>query len=161
MKKLLSSIAVVATLFATTTGAWAGSTIHIKLLDIGGNIDFSKKLDLGPGGHGDMKMAPVSLKIDKTIVPAGKVTVSVTNMSKDIQHELILSPLASKNATLPMTKDGIKVNEDGANALGEVPELDPGKTGKATFNLKPGFYMLYCNIEGHVDAGMWTKIEVK
>jgi uncharacterized cupredoxin-like copper-binding protein len=161
MKKLLGTIAVMATLFTATNAALAKTTVHVILADTGGNIDFSRHLHLASTDHGKMEMAPVSLKADKTKVPAGKVTFTVTNKSKEIQHEMIISKLAGKDSDLPMTADGIKVDEDRAAALGEVPELEPGKTGSVTFDLKPGFYLLYCNIEGHYESGMWAKFEVK
>jgi uncharacterized cupredoxin-like copper-binding protein len=161
MKKLLGSIAVISSLFVATNGAFADATVHIELSDVGGDIDFSKKLDLGAAGHGDKKMSPVSLKADTNLVPAGKVTFEVANKSKDIQHEMIVSPIASMDAAPPMNAEGIKIDEDAAATIGEVPELDPGKTGSVTFDLKPGFYILYCNIEGHYDSGMWAKFEVK
>jgi uncharacterized cupredoxin-like copper-binding protein len=161
MQKLLSSIAVISALFVTANAAFADATINIELIDIGGTIDFSKKMDLRAGGKGDMKMAPVSLKADTASVPAGKVTFAVTNKSKEIQHEMVVSQLATMDAGPTMTADGVKVDEDAAAALGEVAELEPGKTGSVTLDLKPGFYILYCNVEGHYDAGMWAKVEVK
>jgi uncharacterized cupredoxin-like copper-binding protein len=44
--------------------------------------------------------------------------------------------------------------------LGEVSELDPHKTGALTVDLAPGTYVLYCNIPGHFDGGMWTTVTV-
>ena len=33
--------------------------------------------------------------------------------------------------------------------LGEVSELDPGKSGTLTLTIKPGKYLLVCNVPGH------------
>ena len=52
-------------------------------------------------------------------------------------------------------------NEDAAGHLGEVSELDPGKSGSLSMKLDPGTYMLLCNVAGHYMAGMWTTITVK
>jgi len=38
---------------------------------------------------------------------------------------------------------------------------DPGKTVTGTWNAKPGTYTLYCDIPGHRQAGMETKVTVK
>ncbi|CAB4897648.1 unannotated protein [freshwater metagenome] len=45
-----------------------------------------------------------------------------------------------------------KVSED--TTVGEVSELDAGKTGTVTLDLKPGKYVLVCNIEKHYAQGM-------
>ncbi len=54
-----------------------------------------------------------------------------------------------------------KVDEDAAGHLGEVAELEPGASGSLTLTMKPGTYILYCNIPGHYAAGMWTLFTVK
>jgi uncharacterized cupredoxin-like copper-binding protein len=59
-----------------------------------------------------------------------------------------------------MVKDN-KVDEEGSVHLGEVSELDPGKSGTLTVDVKPGKYILYCNITGHYMSGMWTLIDVR
>jgi uncharacterized cupredoxin-like copper-binding protein len=43
---------------------------------------------------------------------------------------------------------------------GEVSELNPGATGSLTVALKPGRYLLICNVPGHFASGMWTEFEV-
>jgi uncharacterized cupredoxin-like copper-binding protein len=53
-----------------------------------------------------------------------------------------------------------KVDEDKAGDKGEVSEFDPGKSGALTVNLKPGKYLLICNVPGHFAAGMWSPFEV-
>ena len=55
-----------------------------------------------------------------------------------------------------------KVDEDKAGVhLGEVSELDPGKTGALRLDLAPGTYLPYCNIPNHYMAGMWTLFTTK
>jgi uncharacterized cupredoxin-like copper-binding protein len=53
------------------------------------------------------------------------------------------------------------VDEERAGHLGEVSELEPGKTGALRLDLKPGNYLLFCNIPGHFMAGMWTSFTIK
>ncbi|ESZ56195.1 copper tolerance protein [Mesorhizobium sp. L103C105A0] len=102
------------------------------------------------------------VKLDKTFVPAGKVTFQVQNTSKDTVHEMIVVPIAdAKKTTLPYVPNENRVNEDAAGHLGEVSELDPGKTGSLTLDLKPGSYAVFCNIPGHFMNGMWATILVK
>jgi uncharacterized cupredoxin-like copper-binding protein len=141
--------------------ALADSIVHISLADVGGAIDFSQNLDLGVGGKGDASHAPVVMKADTASVPAGKITFEVTNDSKEIEHEMVVSPVADANAAPPFKTAENEVDEDAAQALGEVAELPPGKSGSVTLDLKPGFYVLYCNVAGHYGAGMWARLEVK
>ncbi|TIW90101.1 MAG: hypothetical protein E5V51_02545, partial [Mesorhizobium sp.] len=100
--------------------------------------------------------------LDKTVVPAGEVTFKVSNTSKDTVHEMIVVRAAdAKKTALPYVKNENRVNEDAAGHLGEVSELDPGKTGSLTLDLKPGSYAVFCNIPGHFMNGMWATILVK
>lgn len=161
MQRLLMGIGLLAAATMFPVPAMADAIVHIELADAGGTIDFSKNMDMGIGGHGDMKMAPVTLKADTSSVPAGKVTFEVVNNSKEIEHEMVVAPVASMDAAPPFNADKNEVDEDNSGALGEVEELEPGKTGSVTLDLKPGYYVLFCNIAGHYGAGMWAKFEVK
>ena len=96
---------------------------------------------------------------------AGQVTFDVTNRAdSDMQHEMIvvlLTPdqVAHPNA-LPYDENAAKVEEEQIDDRGEVSELDPGQSGSLTLNLKPGTYMLLCNVAGHYKAGMYTIVHV-
>jgi uncharacterized cupredoxin-like copper-binding protein len=54
-----------------------------------------------------------------------------------------------------------RIDEDAAEAIGEVEETEPGQSGSANFNLKPGKYLLVCNIPGHYLSGMWAFLTVE
>lgn len=110
---------------------------------------------------GQMHNGPMGIKVSKAMVPAGEVTFNVTNDSKDMVHEMVVSPVKDENVALPYDKASQKIDEDAAGHLGEVAELEHGKKGSLTMNMKPGRYMLYCNIPGHYVLGMWTLITVK
>jgi uncharacterized cupredoxin-like copper-binding protein len=115
---------------------------------------------MGKDMMANMDMAMMGITIDQATVPAGKVTFNVSNDSKDIIHEMVLSPIESLEAKLPYLDDEYKIDEDAAGHLGEVAELDPGKSGVLGIDLKPGLYLLYCNIPGHYIGGMWTVLTV-
>ncbi len=159
------TLTVLATgLFLTMSGtAFAAevSTINVSLWDKGPDSATPDDAHpMGYGSHGAMNMAMLGVKTDLDSVPAGMVTFKVTNASKDIVHEMILSPLP-KDGPLPYLAADYKVNEDAAGHLGEVSELDPGATGALTVALSPGRYILFCNIPAHYMNGMWTVITVK
>jgi uncharacterized cupredoxin-like copper-binding protein len=155
------SCVVVALAAASSVPALAGAAVKVSLLDKGGVMDMSKPMGLGMGMKADMKMAIMSIKIDHKSVPAGKVTFEVTNASKETIHEMVVAPVADGNAVLPFVENENRVDEENAGHLGEVSELELGKSGALTVEMKPGLYILYCNIPGHYMAGMWTTLRVK
>lgn len=110
---------------------------------------------------GKMPMAPMGIRMSSQTVSAGDVTFEVTNASKQMVHEMVISPVKDPKTPLPYDKAGNKIDEDAAGHLGEVAELEPGKKGALTLNLKPGKYILYCNVPGHYVLGMWTLLTVK
>ncbi len=165
MTRISNAIAAVLSLTAAATiasAAFADATINVTLWDKGpASVTQDNPPQLGLGSGGDMSMAMLGVTADVTTVPAGKVTFQVTNTSKDIVHEMIVSPAPAEGATLPYLADQLKVDEDGAGHLGEVSELESGKAGALTLDLKPGKYVLFCNIPTHFMGGMWTEITVQ
>jgi uncharacterized cupredoxin-like copper-binding protein len=155
-----AAFAFVATL-SLSGAAFADSKINVTLLDKGpDSAQPDEAHPLGLGSNGDMSMAMLSVKADVTTVPAGKVTFQVTNSSKDIVHEMLVSPAPADGKLMPYMADMMKVDEDSAGHLGEVSELNPGQGGALTLDLKPGKYVLFCNIPAHFMNGMWTEITV-
>lgn len=158
------SFAVSALLLGLTgfaVSAHAETVVNVKLLDRGGMMDMSKNMGMGMGMHANMKMAIMSIEADQKSLPAGKVTFQVVNASTETIHEMLVAPVSGLDVTLPFSANENRVDEEASGDLGEVSELEPGKTGALTLDLKPGLYVLYCNIPGHFMAGMWTTIEVK
>ena len=89
-------------------------------------------------------------------VAAGRVTFVATNAGK-LEHELVV---------VKTPKDAAKLGRgDGtASEKGEVAEVEdikPGKTKRLTVSLKPGHYVLLCNIGKHYGAGMYVNFNVK
>jgi uncharacterized cupredoxin-like copper-binding protein len=158
-----ATLAIVPALaLALATPSLAAKTvIHAKLWDKGGSdIDMSKNLGIGIGMKGDMSKAVMGVDLDKKTVKAGKVTFEVTNASKEVVHELIVSPIKNDSETLPYLNDENRVDEEHGSHLGEVSELEPGQSGSLTVTLKPGTYAIFCNIPQHYMDGMWTLLTV-
>jgi uncharacterized cupredoxin-like copper-binding protein len=118
---------------------------------------------MGAGGATakGMATATMGIRVSSKTVKAGEVRFQVTNTSKNMVHEMVVSPVKSLKTPLPYDKAGNKIIEDDAGHLGEVAELEPGKKGELKLTLKPGSYLLYCNIAGHYALGMWTLLTVK
>lgn len=151
---------VIASIVAISS-SYAATTVIVSLKDNGQTLDLSKNMGLTIEKHPDMKMAPMSITINVQKVSHGTVTFKVVNASKETIHEMILSPIKDENVALPYIDTENRVDEEKAEHLGEVSELDPGKKGELTVDLKPGSYILYCNLPGHYGAGMWTTLKVE
>jgi uncharacterized cupredoxin-like copper-binding protein len=97
---------------------------------------------------------------DAASAPAGRVTFRAVNRGQQ-NHELVVLRTDLAPDALPVT--GAKVDEDaaGIDAVGEIEEFGPGKTEKASFELRPGAYVLICNIEGHYQQGMHAGFTVR
>lgn len=141
--------------------AFADATIKVQLWDNGTEMDLSKNLGMGIGSIADMSKAMMGIKIDHARVAPGKVTFDVTNTSNAIVHEMLVAPIKTRETKMPFIEAENRVDEEKAGHLGEVSELEPGKSGSLTLTLKPGLYVLYCNVPGHFMAGMWAIIEVR
>ena len=164
-KKLLIGTAILAATFAMGPAFASSTVVKVSLWDKGAmSMNMLGKTDMrmGMGKAGtDMHMAHMGVQVSATTVPAGEVTFNVTNTSKQMVHEMVISPIKDTNTQLPYDKAGEKIDEDAAGHLGEVSELEPGKKGALKITLKPGSYLLYCNIPGHYVLGMWTVLTVK
>jgi uncharacterized cupredoxin-like copper-binding protein len=147
-----------------TFGLWAGNAlaatvVDVSLWDKGAGTAMGVGMSYATPGL-DMSKATMGVKATPSTAKAGVVTFHVTNSSKDTIHEMIVMYLADPTQPLPYITADQKVDEDKAGDKGEVSELDPGASGTLTVALKPGKYLLICNVAGHFAAGMWTQFEV-
>ncbi len=91
------------------------------------------------------------VKPDVSSVPAGKVTFTAKNVGQ-VPHELMIE-------RMPIKMDGPgRPNEDAAQGM--IEDMGPGQSGHMTLNLKPGPYMLFCNLPGHYAMGQHTRFQV-
>jgi uncharacterized cupredoxin-like copper-binding protein len=90
-------------------------------------------------------------------VKAGKVTFVVSNTGK-INHELVV---VKTNVPAGKLKENKNHRVSEAGAVGEVGEVDHGKTKRLTLTLKPGKYQLICNLVSHYSAGQYSAFTVK
>jgi uncharacterized cupredoxin-like copper-binding protein len=98
------------------------------------------------------------IKLDKSSLPEGKVRFNVSNVGK-IKHEFVVLKTNIAPGKLPLK--GGDANEEIAESPGEVPGIASGKKKSLDVILKPGKYVLLCNLPGHYKAGQYTGITVK
>jgi uncharacterized cupredoxin-like copper-binding protein len=157
-RRLLVMLLASGLLAAVPHPSLAAATIKVSLTDLGADKEMPTNLGMGMGG--DMSKATMAITVDTAKVKAGEVTFVVTNNSKEMIHEMLVAP-ADPAKPLPFVAADSRVDEEASKDLGEVSELDSGKSGSLTITLEPGTYILFCNIAGHYMAGMWTLITVE
>jgi uncharacterized cupredoxin-like copper-binding protein len=93
-------------------------------------------------------------------VAAGTVTLRVKNQGPDA-HELIV--VRSRNGRLPFRGDDLTVDEDAVEraTLGALEPGAPGGSRELHLHLRPGRYVLFCNMSGHYLGGMRSVLEVR
>jgi len=113
----------------------------------------------GAGGHGRFSSSMMSAAAHGTVyvqlgdywaapavatVRAGNVTFIAKNVGW-VPHELMVEHM-------PIRFDSPMHPNEGA-AQGMIADMGPGHSGRMTMHLRPGTYMLFCNVPGHYAAG--------
>jgi uncharacterized cupredoxin-like copper-binding protein len=89
-------------------------------------------------------------------LPAGDVELSVDNRGPD-DHELIV---ARASNLLPRRSDGLTVDEKAVGSRA-VATHEPGIGERhLAVNLRPGRYVMFCNMQGHYLGGMVRTFQV-
>lgn len=102
----------------------------------------------------------MTLALDQSEIHAGSAVFNVKNNAKSEEHEMVLIRLDSPDKDLAVDGKSHRIDESSLKSLGEVADLKPGASGTLTADLKPGTYMLFCNIEGHYESGMHARLTV-
>jgi uncharacterized cupredoxin-like copper-binding protein len=87
---------------------------------------------------------------------AGKLKITLRNNGR-VEHELIL--LRTNRAPGSLRVEHGRVSE--AASVGEISDTRAGKIASHTFKLKPGRYLMVCNVRGHYQQGMRGRLTVK
>jgi uncharacterized cupredoxin-like copper-binding protein len=93
-------------------------------------------------------------------IAAGHVDLIVANKGPDV-HELIV--VRDRGGPLPMHADGLTVDEDAVDPItaGKLEPGRPGGTRTLRLDLRPGRYIMFCNMSGHELGGMHTRLVVR
>jgi len=103
-----------------------------------------------------VRMTEYAFDPKDAVAKAGKVTITAPNDGQ-ISHELVVLKTDANPAALP--KMGDKVDE--STSVGEIADVQPGATKKATLKLAPGKYAMVCALTGHYEGGMYGSLTVK
>jgi uncharacterized cupredoxin-like copper-binding protein len=145
--------------FASCRGALLGLALAVPAILLGhamaAGAPQTVNVVLGDTGPDQM-----TIKVDSTKVAPGAVTFDVRNLSKEQIHEMIVIKSDGAGKPLPYDNGDQKVVEGRVQDLGEVSDLEPGKSGSLTLDLAPGKYILICNQPGHYMHGMRANLVV-
>jgi uncharacterized cupredoxin-like copper-binding protein len=170
---------------ACTAPALPGAMLSVRLADMrsmmtrGGTMGGRGGMMGGRGGmmgnsgmmgQGDWRYfrhGMMRVLTSTTSVPAGTVSLAVTNTGY-LTHELVVLPLAAGQQPGTRTVGGGgKVEETGslgeASAscrAGEGDGIAAGSTSWVSLHLPAGRYELVCNLPGHYAAGMFAELDV-
>jgi hypothetical protein len=101
-----------------------------------------------------------SIALPQTAIPSGSVTFDVTNVGPSL-HEFVVLRTNLPADGLPTEANGsVKTDVPGVTVTGEVHDVPSCATKTLTVDLKPGRYVLICNLPGHYAMGMWFPLVV-
>ena len=92
-------------------------------------------------------------------VAGGDVVLQVHN-GAPATHEFVVVRTNLPADGLPLGLDGLSVNEDWLDGVGELNEVPAGTVGTLPLQLAPGRYVFFCNLDGHYLGGMHAVLEV-
>jgi uncharacterized cupredoxin-like copper-binding protein len=118
--------------------------------------------DSTPRNQIDVSMRDFKLKVSRSTVPAGHVVIRVHNHGPST-HEFNVDRTDLASGALPLKADGLTVDENSKqlHRIDSIEELNLGDSGDLELSLKPGHYVVYCNLEGHYLGGMHAEFEVR
>jgi len=116
--------------------------------------------DFAYASGADMSKAPMTIELSASTVPAGEVVFDVSNAEADMEHEMVVSPLPANGAPLPFNSAKETVDQRAAGKVSEVEHIKPGTSKQLDVRLKPGKYIVYCNLPYHFTSGMWSVLTV-
>jgi uncharacterized cupredoxin-like copper-binding protein len=111
--------------------------------------DASMSFDASASGEVTVKATEFAFSPMDITAKAGKLKITMNN-DGDAPHELVI--LKTDEAADKLEVSNGRVKED--DSVGEIAEIDGGKTASHTFDLKPGKYVIVCNVPGHYMKGM-------
>jgi uncharacterized cupredoxin-like copper-binding protein len=153
---LLALGAILAVAFKLDDNQSSGTPVHNRASGnmpaaMGAGAGGASRSSAGAAHQVSAQLGDYTVHPNVTSVPAGKVTFNATNVGQ-VPHELMIERMPIK-----MDAPG-QPNEKAAQGM--IDDMGPGQSGHMTLNLKPGSYMLFCNVPGHYQMGQHTMFKV-
>ena len=120
----------------------------LRVIDAEGNVQVVGAWRLGSAAGGELP-----------VVSSGDLRFELSN-ADGVRHSFVVVRTELEGADLPMSEGRVKL-EDAEELVGTVETVLPGGTEGRTFSLPPGRYVLYCDIAGHYEGGMYYTLRVE
>jgi uncharacterized cupredoxin-like copper-binding protein len=113
-----------------------------------------------PGRVVDVTERDFKITVSQRTLQAGSVVFRDTNRGPD-KHELIVAHVGDPK--LPLRSDGLTVSEERLekSIVGTLEPGAPNSVRELRLRLKPGHYVLFCNMSGHFMGGMRADLVVR
>ncbi len=121
---------------------------ELRVIDAEGNVQVVGAWRLGSAAGGELP-----------VVASGDLRFELSN-ADGVRHSFVVVRTDLEGDELPVSKG--RVDLEGAGELvGSVETVLPGGSEGRTFSLPPGQYVLYCDIAGHYEGGMYYSLVVE
>ena len=110
-----------------------------------------------------VEVAEWSVRPNPGAVRAGELAFGIRNLGPTQEHELVVLRSNLPADELLMEAGVSQVDEEASGRVeGYVAahRLPPNGSTTTTFTLAPGQYVLFCNVPGHYQAGMYGNLTV-
>ena len=118
----------------------------LRVIDAEGNVRALGAWRLGASAGGELPA-----------VASGELRFELSN-ADGVAHDFVLLRAPDGDAPAPALRRQL---ERAGEVVGSVEAVAPGEAGARTFHLPPGRYVLYCDIAGHYEGGMYYTLTVE
>jgi uncharacterized cupredoxin-like copper-binding protein len=108
----------------------------------------------------EVGLSTFGIALSTNTVKPGKVTFVVKNNATDQTHEFVVAQTELPFDQIPVNPATHLIDEEPLTVVGEVEDVDSGAIKRVTLDLKPGRYVLLCNLESHYQSGMHAEFTV-
>ena len=120
----------------------------LRVIDAEGNVQVVGAWRLGSSEGGELPA-----------VQTGDLRFELSN-ADGVRHSFVVVRTDLGGEDLPLANGRVDLAEAG-ELVGTVETVLPGGSGGRTFSLPPGRYVLYCDIAGHYEGGMYYTLVVE
>ncbi len=142
------ALAVIAAVAVVGFHAHSHSHGDLRVVDAQGNVQVLGAWRLGSSQGGELPA-----------VASGDLRFELSN-ADGVRHNFAVVRTDREGAALP-TAHGRVDPQTAGELVGTVETVLPGGEGGRTFALPPGRYVLYCDIAGHYEGGMYYTLVVE
>ena len=116
----------------------------------------------GSGGGGqsiNVSMTTFKFDLSKDSASAGTVVFHIKNDATDVNHQFTIIKTDLDAANLPTDSAG-NVDTSQLDSVGATQQVAPGDSVDLSVDLTAGHYVIFCDMAGHYQSGMYANFTV-